>query len=280
MSEDHDERIPDHAAPRWPVGLSAGGLLRSALRRRMYRTRRGPRFRRRLTFFLFGVGIAVLSIATCSSGVDPASLTAEYGPPVPASRSAAERFLQRSAAAAQAAPNAGTLRIEVTESEATSALSLGLMVPELMRAAEGMRQGEMQGYEDLGALREALRARVDAKRDTLGALGRLFSHLDPQIRSGDVQVRFTGAGEVVVAGDIRAWSFRQPALVVFAPRAADGELELDFRKGRLGRLPAPEFAFDLLGRLVASLLLQAEDYAQIREITVRDGRLTFVATRS
>ena len=92
-----------------------------------------------------------------------------------------------------------------------------------------------------------------------------------------MQVRFTGAGEIVVAGYVQAWRFKQPALVVFAPRARSGTLELDFVKGRLGRLPAPSWAFDLLGRLAASLILQGRDYAEISNLTVAPGRLTFEA---
>jgi len=250
-------------------------MVRSLFRGRVRRTTRRRRFRRSLAFMGFGLLIAALSLATCSAGVDLAAMTAAYGPPVPASRAAAERFVQRSATAFQTAAGSRRLRLEVTETEATSALSLGLMVPELMRIVESMPRGELQGYDDLSELREVLRARIEQSRDTLGTMRRLLDRLDPQLRSGDVQVRFTEAGEVVVAGDILAWRFRQPALVVFAPHARSGELELDFREGRLGRLPAPEFAFDLLGDLVASLILRADEYAEIREITVQDGRLVF-----
>ena len=93
-----------------------------------------------------------------------------------------------------------------------------------------------------------------------------------------MQVRFTGSGDVVVAGYVQAWGWRQPGLVVFAPRAQRGVLELDFVKGRLGRMPAPAWAFDMLGRLVASLILLGDDYAEISDLTVTEGRLAFEAT--
>jgi hypothetical protein len=122
-----------------------------------------------------------------------------------------------------------------------------------------------------------LREREATARDSMSFRQRVAALFDPRIRTGDVQVRFTGQGEIVLAGYVEAWRFRQPALVVFAPRARSGELELNFVKGQLGRLPAPAPAFDLLGKLVASLILQGRDYAEISHLQVQQGRLTFEA---
>jgi hypothetical protein len=256
---------------------SVGGILGTLARGRLPRgVRRRRRWGRKAAFLGLGVVIMVMSVATCSSGVDLAAMTEEYGPPVPASRAAAKRFMERTAAAVQGAPAGRTLRIEVTEVEATSALSLGLMMPELMRAMETMPPEEARGIDDLGVLRERLRAPDAAGGERLGIGRRIAGILDPRIRTGDVQVRFTSGGEIVVAGYLQAWRWQQPALVVFAPRAAKGEVELDFVKGRLGRIPAPEWAFDQMGRLVASLLVRGSDYAEIRELTVEDRRMTFV----
>jgi hypothetical protein len=259
------------------AGASAGGILGTLVRGRVRRTvRRRRRWGRRTAFLALGVVIMLMSVATCSSDVDLAVLTEEYGPPVPASRTAAKRFLERTSAAVRDAPAGRRLRIEVTEVEATSALSLGLMMPELMRAMESLPPEEAQSIDDLAVLRERLRAADPASTERLGIGRRIAGVLDPRIRTGDVQVRFTSDGEIVVAGYIQAWRWQQPALVVFAPRAAGGEVELDFVKGRLGRLPAPEWAFDQLGGLVASLLVRGSDHAEIRELTVQEGRLTFV----
>ena len=52
--------------------------------------------------------------------------------------------------------------------------------------------------------------------------------------------------------------------------------ELDFVRGQLGRLPAPEWAFDKLGDLLSSLILLGQDYAEISELSVTEGRMTFV----
>jgi hypothetical protein len=201
--------------------------------------------------------------------------------------------VNRTTAAFREAPTTRRLSFQVTESEATSALSLGLMIPELMLAMESMTQEEVQAFDDLDELREHLRRRASRGASGASASGgtmdapsampgfapawseRVRGILDPRLRSGDVQVRFTPAGEVVVAGYVQAWRWKQPALVVFAPRARSGELELEFRRGQLGRLPAPRWAFNGLGRLVASLVLQGREYAEISQLTVADGTLSF-----
>jgi hypothetical protein len=229
-------------------------------------------------YLVIGLLVVVASITTCSAGVDLASLTAEYGDPVPTSTDAARRFVERTAAAVQSAAASRRLSISVSESEATSALSLGLMMPELMRAMETMPAEEIQQAKDIEEVRELIREHeaVEPGSRTLGQ--RVAALLDPRLRTGDVQVRFTGNGEIVIAGYVHAWRWRQPALVVFAPSARAGELQLDFVKGRLGRLPAPAWAFDLLGNLVTSLILMGQDYAEISNLTVTEGRLTFEAT--
>ena len=253
------------------LGLIFRGFLRSLIPRWRFRGRK-------LVVFLIGVLIAGLSVVTCSAGVDLASLTAEYGEPVPATREAARRFLVRSGKALQRASSSGRLRLTVSETEATSALSLGLAIPELMRAMETMPPEEIQGIDDVDKLREVLRQREAEGRESRGWRERIAAALDPRLRTGDVQVRFTGDGEIVVAAYVQAWRWQQPALVVFAPHARSGELELDFVRGQLGRLPAPVWAFDRLGGLVSSLILLGRDYAEISNLTVEDGRLTFEAS--
>ena len=273
--------------------------IRWGARRRGRRRRWRPW---RMTPFAIGVLVVLLSVTTCSSGMEVAALAEEYGPPVPATREAALGFVTRTSAAFREAPTTRRLSFQVTESEATSALSLGLMIPELMLAMQSMTQDEVQAFNDLAELRDHLHIR--ATRGGAGAAPssaplsgaplsgvplsgvpmegyrsafseRARSVLDPRLRSGDVQVRFTPAGEVVVAGYVQAWRWKQPALVVFAPRARSGELELEFRRGQLGRLPAPRWAFNGLGRLAASLVLKGREYAEISQLTVEDGTLSF-----
>ncbi|MGD8866443.1 MAG: hypothetical protein PVI01_02420 [Gemmatimonadales bacterium] len=253
------------------LGMIFRGFLRSLIPRWRFRGRK-------LAYFLIGLLVAALSVVTCSAGVDLASLTAEYGEPVPATKVAARRFLEHTGAALQSASGGGRFRMTVSEAEATSALSLGLAIPELTRAMQTVPAEDVQGIEDISELRRMLREREAQERQPRTFRQRLAALLDPHLRTGDVQVRFTGSGQIVVAGYVQAWRWQQPALVVFAPHARSGELELDFVKGRLGRLPAPAWAFDQLGRLVASLILLGGDYAEISELTVDEGRLTFEAS--
>jgi hypothetical protein len=252
------------------VGLIVRGVVRNVFRL--------PRLsRRKLIVLGIGLLVVVSSVATCSAGVDPASLTAEYGEPVPATMGAARRFAERTAAAMQRASASRRFRVTVSEAEATSALSLGLLTPELMSEMQSIPPELVQQAGDIEELRRMLRERQAAARDTMSWRQKATGLLNPRLRTGDVQVRFTGQGQIVVAGYVQAWCFKQPAVVVFAPRARSGQLELDFVKGQLGRLPAPAPAFDLLGRLAASLILQGRDYAEIANLRVEQGRLTFEA---
>lgn len=273
------EQAREHVAPAL-AGLSVGGILGGIARRRLRRAVGGRRRRRKLLRrFGFGLLIVVTSVATCSLGVDPSTLTASYGDPVPASRDDAARVITRGVEALQRAPDAGVVRITMTEAEATSALSLGMMLPELMLASQRIPQEEIQQIEDLDALRERIWREADAQRDEmaegLGLTRRLILKLDPGLRTGDVQVRFEETGQVVVAGYVQAWRFRQPGVFVVAPSARDGELTFDFVSGRLGRLPLPEVAFDWVGGMVASAILMGRDHAEVSEISVGDGTFTF-----
>jgi hypothetical protein len=254
---------------------------RRFLRSTLGRLLRFPRFvGRRMRVFALGLVIVVLSVTTCSFGVDAASLTAPYGDPVPASADAAIRFAEKGAAAMEALAGTHTIRLAITETEATSALSVGMMLPALMRTMGRIPVEEIRGATDLVALRERLWLEEAAARDsllsTLPLPYRLMEKLDPRVRTGDVQVRFQESGQVVVAGYVQAWRFRQPMMFVVAPSARSGELELDFVEGRLGRLPAPAFVFDLVGELIARAVLLGREYAEVTELTVAPGELRFL----
>jgi hypothetical protein len=274
------EKLEEHAGGAARVGLAAllGGMLFGRVRRALQRLLpRGRRLRR----FGFGLLIVALSVTTCSFGVDPSSLTAEYGEPVTASTGDAARVLTRGVDVLRAAPATGAVRLTMTESEATSALSIGLMIPDLMQAAGRIPEEEIQQAPDLEALRERVWREADLQRREIaersGPVERILLKLDPRIRTGDIQVRFEASGEVVVAGYVQAWRFRQPGMFVVAPSAQDGALELDFVSGRLGRLPMPELAFDWIGGAVARAILLGQGIAQVSEISVGDGTITLEA---
>lgn len=259
----------------------AGGFVRGRVRGALGGRRRRRRLLRR---FGFGLLIVVLSVTTCSFGVDPSTLTASYGDPVPATTDDAARVLTRSVEAIQGAPESRSVRLVLTEAEATSALSLGMMLPELMAVSERIPREEILEAPDLEALRERIWAEVEAQREEmaeeLGFMQRMLLKLDPRIRTGEVQVRFQETGEVVLAGYVQAWRFRQPGIFVLAPHASADELELDFVSGRLGRLPLPESVFDWLGRGLASVILLGREHAEVAELSVGDGTLTFVGRLS
>lgn len=273
------DAVREHTGAITAAGV--GGMLSGMAMRRARRTVRRPRLRRYLRRFGWGLAIVVLSLATCSFGVDSGALTEPWGEPVATSAEDARRVLTRGVDRLQGAGESGALRITMTEAEATSALSLGLMLPELMRAADRIPQEEIQQAADLDALRERVWVESDRQREELagqvGLAERILWKLDPKIRTGDVQIRFEPSGEVVVAGYVQAWAFRLPGLLVVAPRASAGEIDLDFVSGRLGRMPLPEFAFDFVGDMAARGLLMGRDYAEISEIAVSDGSFTFAA---
>jgi hypothetical protein len=258
-------------------GAPGPNLARSVLRRIF----RFPRFLgRRLQVFAFGLLIVLLSVTTCSFGVEAADLTAPYGDPIPSSAGDAIRFAEKGATAMQGLAETRTMRLRVSEAEATSALSVGMMLPDLMQTMGRIPVEEIRGATDLEALRERVWREQATLRDSLVATlplhYRIVERLDPRLRTGDVQVRFRESGEVVVGGYVQAWRFRQPMMFVVAPSARSGELELDFVEGRLGRLPAPAFLFDLLGRVIARTVLLGRDYAEVVELTVGAGELQFV----
>ena len=275
--------LEPHAERLRTVGVAGivGSLVLGRFRRSARRLRPRGRLLRR---FGFGLVIVVLSVATCSFGVDTAALTSEWGEPVPASTADAARVLTRGAEVLQGAPESRRVRLVVTEAEATSALSLGLMMSDLMQAAGRIPQEEVRSATDLEALRERVWAEAEAQRRELarrsGWAERVLLRIDPKIRTGDVQVRFEPSGEVVVAGYVQAWRFRQPGLFVFAPSASAGDVDLDFVSGRLGRLPLPEVIFDWIGGMVVRGILLGREWGEISEITVADGTLTFAARAS
>ena len=272
--------LRQHAGALGGVGIGAivGGMLVGRARRSVRRAvPRGRTLRR----FGLGAAIVVLSVTTCSFGVDTSTLTADWGEPVQASTEDAARVLTRGAELLRVAPETGGVRITMTEAEATAALSIGLLLTDLTQAAGRIPQEEVRSATDLQALRERIWSEAELQRREIaersGFAARVLLRLDPRIRTGDVEVRFEEGGEVVLAGYVEAWRFRLPGLFVVAPSAGAGALELDFVSGRLGRLPLPEFMFDWVGESVAAAVLAGKGLATIDEISVGDGTVTLSA---
>lgn len=221
--------------------------------------------------------MVLLSVAACSVGVDSSDYLAEYGDPEPVSDEAARDLVARGASKLQALAEDGTLRVTVNEIEARSVLAVGLRLDELarmMRSISPERVRQSTGIEDV--------LDVFAERVAAGGGGmnprtlrdRVVSILDPHVE--DPQVRFSGSGQVLVAGSVAFWRFRQPALLVVVPSVDDGVVHLEFAKARLGRLPAPRWLFNRLGSSLASTFLLGRDYGEITEIQVSEGELSVV----
>ena len=242
------------------------------------RPTRGARRSRGRWLLLVGALFAAALAATCTAAMDRSAVMAEYGEPTPVSTAAAADVFSRGATALQELPDSGLLRVTLTEEEATSALGLGLMLPELVRAMETVSPDEIGGTASLDEIRRRLRTRVLASDATSVApttlAGRLAALLDPRLAVEEAQVRFSDSGNVVLAGSIRAWRWRQPALAVVMPTVEEGRLRLDFARVQLGRILAPTWLFDRLARVVPPERILGARYTELTQLEVGDGTLT------
>jgi hypothetical protein len=237
-----------------------------------------PRLRRgRLIVLLIGLVVLALSVTQCSDGATLDTMLADYGPEVPVSQDAAKSFIGKVGTALQSSTSTRRVRLSITEREATSALAIGMQISEALQVLQTMTPEEVERAQETGRMEELLETRM-AENPDLTWSERLRSALNPKLTLKDAQVRFTDSGQIVAAGYLQAWRWRQPALLVVSPRAASGELELDFVEGRLGRIPAPEWAFDRMGAMLSSMILMGQDYAEIEHLAVTDGRLVFAGS--
>ena len=227
-----------------------------------------------LSALLLGLAAIVLGLIRCSGGESLDTLMAEYGPPVPVSEAAAQRLVTKVARAVETGASTRRVELTITEREATSALALGAEISEALQVLPTMTPEEVARARERGTLRDILTGEPPPDRQR-GLMARIRSALRPRIGLREPQVRFLDNGQIVVAGYLRAWRWRLPALLIVAPRAQHGELELDFVKGRLGRVPAPEWVFDRVGTMLSSLILMGQDYAEITTLRVGEGRLLF-----
>jgi hypothetical protein len=234
----------------------------------------GYRVRLRLGVVPLAV-VAILLLATCQQ---PSVLEAELptdGPPVATSQAAATRFVEKVSNAAERAAATKRLELTVTEEEVTSFLNIGSQLAERLRALQvdnlqdlQQLQGspEVQQIEGLDQWLALLRGREGLSDVRLPDL-RLARIREPQ-------VYFRGNGQLIAQGYAQVLILRLPLRIVLAPRAADGELVLDFVEGKLGPVPVPELLFDQIGTGLAKLILAGQDYVEVTRIKVGDGTLT------
>lgn len=206
----------------------------------------------------------------------------EDGPAVAVSQEAAASFVTKVLAIGEQASQTQSVRFTVTQQEVTSALAYGAELAAYSQGGpvfEGLGNLPVEDVPTDELPPEAQRFRELA--ESLGSLngedGEGGTGLLPDLRLQleEPQVYFRGDGRMIVRGYGRLWRWRQPLRVVIAPRAAEGEIELDFVEGQLGSLGLPELLFDPLGGLISQALLAGQDYAAITELTVSEGELTF-----
>jgi len=217
------------------------------------------------------VGMSLVVIGCTGTGGQVTELP-DDGPAPPTSRAAALSFVQKALTAGQSAAESQSIILVLTDAEVTSFLGIRA---ELTRDLEkvGIEQiGQIEGLEELGGGG----LNIEAWQGLFGTDGQPRERLIPRVRIGlrEPQVYFKADGRVIARGYLALLKWRVPVRVVVAPRALEGEMELDFVEGQIGAVKAPEFVFDLLGKGIAEALLAGQAYAQITQIQVEAGALT------
>jgi len=216
---------------------------------------------------------AALLLTACQAPRLPSSELPDDGPPIVVSDAAARSFVDKVTAAGETAAQNGELRLTVTQEEASSFLHVATDLSDAMRLteAENLRDLDLDPLRQEESLPQWLRdmaADQELPDLRLPDFGFLLSIRQPTVYFDDGQIIVRGYGEVL--------GLRQPLRVVLAPRAANGELVLDFVDGTIGPLPMPEILIDEAGQQLANLLLASRDYVQITEVHAGDGMLTIV----
>jgi hypothetical protein len=233
---------------------------------------------------------AILLTLTVLSGCkgllpDEAALP-DDGPMPNTSKEAAVRFIEKSLTATRIAAESGVFTLTLTDEEATSLLNVGTEVAEQMQALQNVDSMEqlqqLQQSEEFEDLAETID--IPAWQELLQN-GERFPDINlPDLRLRatlrEPSVHFTAEGHVIVRGYGEIREYRQPLRVVVAPRAKDGNVELDFVEGQLGPVNMPEELFDLVGVGLVELLMAGQEYAEIIEITVTEGTLTLRGRRT
>lgn len=235
------------------------------------------RLHRKAHWLLTALLAMALALGACQA---PSSLRAELpdeGPRVVTSQAAALRFAEKVATAGEQAAESKRLRITVTDQEVTSFLNIGSEIARQLQALYGVDSlaqldslQREQAMQDVKGFSEW----VDLLERARPTLGLELPDARLRVTIQEPEVRFERNGQLVVRGYAEALSLRQPLRLVMAPRAADGELVLDFVEGTLGPVPVPESLVDLVGKGLARLILAGNEYVEVSKIQVSDGLLT------
>jgi hypothetical protein len=237
-----------------------------------------PNARSKTRFVALSLVVIVLAglLAGCQR---PEFLDAELpddGAPIRTSPEAAMRFVEKVTAAGERASETKSLSLTVSQQEVTSFLDIGGIMAEQMQAMNLSSLGDVQqidlaqGLEGVEGL-EQWQALL-GQRDGLPNIS--LSDLSLRVVVREPQVYFKGNGHLIVRGYAEALGQRQPVRLVFAPRASEGELVLDFVEGNLGPVEVPELLIDQVGKGLARAILAGQDYVEITKIDVGEGSMT------
>lgn len=220
--------------------------------------------------------LAALLIGACQQPGFLQSEMPDDGPPIATSQAAARRFVEKITAAGENAASTKRLNLTITQEEVTSFLSIGSELAEQLEALNAQNLEDLQQLQGSPELEgvEGLEEWLDLVSRDDGSPNLGLSDLSLRVGIQDPQVYFKGNGQIVVRGYAEALGQRQPLRLVLAPRAAKGELVLDFVEGALGPVAVPEVLIDQAGAGLAKLILAGGEYVEISQIRVGDGTLT------
>jgi hypothetical protein len=227
--------------------------------------------------------LLALLLAACQQITLPETELPDDGPPIAVTQASAISFIQKTTAAGQSAAESGSSTITLTQEEVTSFLGIGSQLAEQVQGLQNLENIEsleqLEGIEGLEGFEEI--QRLSQERENLSELPDLrLPDLSLRLALKEPQVYFRDNGQVIIRGFGEVRGRRQPIRAVMAPRAAEGELVLDFVEGNIGPVEMPASLFTLLGRGVASVILAGQEYAEISEITVGNGTITISGRRN
>jgi hypothetical protein len=234
---------------------------------------------RSLTRFVAVALVAIVLVALLAGCQRPEFLDEELpddGAPIQTSPQAAMRFVEKMTAAGERAKETKSLSLSISQQEVTSFLDIGGIMAEQMEAMNLTNLSDVQqidlaqGLEGVEGL-EQWQALLD-QRDGLPNIS--LSDLSLRVVIRDPQVYFKGNGQLIVRGYAEALGQRQPVRLVFAPKASQGELVLDFVEGNLGPVEVPELLIDQVGKGLARAIMAGQEFIEITDITVSEGTMT------
>ena len=230
---------------------------------------------------LSGLIVALLLLSGCQQPGFLRPKLPDDGPAPQVSQELAARFIENAVVAGQAAFDTGVFSLTVTQDEVTSFLVFGADLVEQLQSVRSLE--DLEGLEGVGGAEQPFDLEIWRRLlEEHGGLPDVLPDVqvpDLSLRLGieEPQVYFKANGHIVIRGYGELRDRRQLVRVVVAPRAAEGELVLDFVEGTLGPVPVPEALFDRIGDALAEAILTGQSYLQVAEITavsVGDGTLT------